>query len=293
MVSAMCHPYPINQIFSIFLEEGSRSRILLSVDKLRDYWTLQEQNENRPQESVPRQRAADMNVKRFTGPQAGSQKYDLITALSVAGLNGSPGFQTSMLRLVALVTARYNWARDELTVGQREMARMWSVDERTVKREIKRLTTAGILVQLRPGVRGRVAAYRLNITEINRLSAPVWDRVGPDFSERMAEQLPKPETPAETVVRVNFGQFTQDGPAKVEPADGPWGRVLSRLSMLEPSLYRSWFAGLRIVQVDGGVLRLTAPTAFVAQYIQTHHMRALLGAAQMEFQGLYRVEIGS
>ena len=88
-----------------------------------------------------------MDAKRFTGPQAGSQKYDLLTALAVAGLCGSPGFQTSMLRLIALVTARYNWARDELTVGQREMARMWSVDERTVKRELKRLTTAGVLVE--------------------------------------------------------------------------------------------------------------------------------------------------
>ena len=133
-----------------------------------------------------------MDAKRYTGPQAGSQKYDLLTALSVAGLSGSPGFQTSMLRLVALVTARYNWGRNELTVGQREMARLWSVDERTVKREIKRLTAASILLQLRPGVRGRVAAYRLNIAEIHRLSAPVWDRVGPDYADRMAQQAPPP-----------------------------------------------------------------------------------------------------
>ena len=62
-----------------------------------------------------------MSLKRFTGPAAGSQKYDLLTALAVAGLNGTPGFQTSMLRLVALVTARYNWARNELTVGQKDL----------------------------------------------------------------------------------------------------------------------------------------------------------------------------
>ena len=147
-----------------------------------------------------------MKTNRFTGPRAGALKYDLLTALAVAGLSGSPGFQTSMLRLVALVTARYNWARDELTVGQREMARMWSVDERTVKREIKRLTSADILLQLRPGVRGRVAAYRLNIAEIHRLSAPVWERVGPDFSERMVQHNPQAE--GDKVVHVAFPFLT-------------------------------------------------------------------------------------
>lgn len=236
-----------------------------------------------------------MDAKRFTGPQAGSQKYDLLTALSVAGLNGSPGFQTSMLRLVALVTARYNWARNELTVGQREMARLWSVDERTVKREIKRLTAAEILLQLRPGVRGRVAAYRLNIAEIYRLSAPVWERVGPDFSERMEAQQQTPEP--DKVVHVNFGPTVATPPTpEVGPAEGqgrPWERCLGRLARLEPSLHRNWFAGLRCEGVENGVLTLTAPSAFVAQYVQTHHMRLLMGAAQLEYPGLRRIDLQS
>ncbi|MBB95026.1 MAG: hypothetical protein CML68_10535 [Rhodobacteraceae bacterium] len=231
-----------------------------------------------------------MKTKRFTGPAAGSQKYDLLTALAVAGLSGSPGFQTSMLRLVALVTARYNWARDELTVGQREMARMWSVDERTVKREIKRLTTAKILLQLRPGVRGRVAAYRLNIDEIHRLSAPVWDRVGPDFSDRMAKAQPEPEAPLPKVVHVAFGQSAGGSEGQGARAE-PWGRVLARLAELEPNLHRNWFGGLTCLEDTGGVLRLRAPSAFVAQYVQTHHLRLVLGTAQLEFPGLRRIEI--
>ena len=44
-----------------------------------------------------------------------------------------------MLRLIALITARYNWQRDELSVGQSEMARIWGVHDRTVKREVRRL----------------------------------------------------------------------------------------------------------------------------------------------------------
>ncbi|ANT61995.1 hypothetical protein AYJ57_16240 [Salipiger sp. CCB-MM3] len=232
-----------------------------------------------------------MDFKRFTGPQAGSQKYDLLTAIAVAGLNGSPGFQTSMLRLVALVTARYNWRNDELTVGQREMARLWSVDERTVKREVKRLTKLEILLQLRPGVRGRVAAYRLNYAEIYRLSEPHWDKVGPDFSARMEVQQPQDAPPAEKVVRVDFAAARSAEP--VPPADTPWPRTLARLAQSDPGLYRSWFSGLALESFENGLLMLKAPSAFAAQYVLTHHMRPLHGMAQQEFPGLRRIEIGS
>lgn len=231
-----------------------------------------------------------MNTKRFTGPQAGSQKYDLLTAMAVAGLNGTAGFQTSMLRLVALVTARYNWSRNELTVGQREMARLWSVDERTVKREIKRLTAGSILMQLRPGVRGRVAAYRLNVAEIHRLSAPVWDRVGPDYSERMTRQAPSPEP--EKVVHVQFGLPADGNDAPDAGQGGPWSRTLSRLAALEPALHRNWFSMLQTSACDGGVLTLKAPSQFLAEYVRTHHMRLLLSTAQLEFPGLRRIEFG-
>lgn len=230
-----------------------------------------------------------MDAKRFTGPQAGSQKYDILTALSVAGLNGTAGFQTSMLRLVALVTARYNWSRDELTVGQREMARLWSVDERTVKREIKRLTAVDILMQIRPGVRGRVAAYRLNVAEIHRLSQPVWERVGPDYSDRMARQTPRKTS--ETVVRVDFSTGPKtDAPVPTGEA-APWARILGRLEKLEPGLFRHWFSCLAYTKIDAGVLILRAPSQFLAQYVETHHMRLLLGTAQLEILDLRRVEI--
>ncbi|MCT4370539.1 hypothetical protein CLG85_009485 [Yangia mangrovi] len=231
-----------------------------------------------------------MDFKRFTGPQAGSQKYDLLTALALAGLNGSPGFQTSMLRLVAIVTARYNWRNDELTVGQREMARLWSVDERTVKREIKRLTKTEILLQLRPGVRGRVAAYRLNYAEVYRLSAPHWENVGPDFSARMEVQQPEPATTGEKVVRVDFGARAADVAAPT-PGSGPWSRTLARLAQSDPGLHRSWFSGLVFDDFEQGLLLLKAPSAFAAQYVLTHHLRPLQGMAAQEFHGLRRIEI--
>jgi len=84
-----------------------------------------------------------LELRKLTGPQAGSLKYDLLTALSVVGLHGSPTLQCSMLRLSAMVTARYNWRLDEISIGQAELARIWGVNERTVKREMKRLTGQG------------------------------------------------------------------------------------------------------------------------------------------------------
>jgi len=228
-----------------------------------------------------------MEIKRFTGYQAGSQKYDLLTAISVAGLNGTPGFQCSMMRLIALITARYNWRTDELTVGQKEMARLWSVDERTVKREIKRLTDSNILLQLRPGVRGRVAAYRLNYAEIYRLSEPVWQNVGSDFVSRMETQSPKS---TEKVVHVQFGQ---ERPAAVEhegqDLQDPWGRALRRLSESEALLFESWYRELKFVETQDQTITLRAPSKFIAQYIQSHHLKPLLGAIQLEFGRIHKV----
>ncbi|WP_074739483.1 DnaA N-terminal domain-containing protein [Ruegeria halocynthiae] len=228
-----------------------------------------------------------MEIKRFTGNQAGSQKYDLLTAISVAGLSGTTGFQCSMMRLIALITARYNWRADELTVGQKEMARLWSVDERTVKREIKRLTDYKILLQLRPGVRGRVAAYRLNYAEIYRLSEPVWKNVGSDFSTRMETQAPKP---TEKIVHVQFGQ---DKPVAVEHEEhdhqDPWSRALQRLSESETLLFKSWYRDLQLVETRDQTITLRAPSKFIAQYIQSHHLKPLLGAIQLEFGRIQKV----
>lgn len=218
-----------------------------------------------------------MGANRLTGPGAGSEKYDLLTAMAVAGLSGGPQQQSTMLRLIALVTARYNWAADELSVGQREMAAMWSVDERTVKREIKRLTSAEILIQKRAGVRGRVAVYRLNLSQLYKLSEPVWRRVGPDFADRMDLRLPKPEP--QTVVRVDF-QNRQ--PARIPDQPDPWHRILHRLEQDNPTAAAAWFSKLQVRAQSETLLSLQAPTKFIAQYIQTHLLPSLTAAAQTE-----------
>lgn len=218
-----------------------------------------------------------MNVHRMTGPGAGAMKYDLLTSLTVAGLNGPPVFQTSMMRLTSLVTARYNWQHEELCVGQREMARMWSVNERTVKREIKRLTEAGLLICKRAGVKGRVATYRLSIQRIVELSEPCWALVGPDFEARMQASH------GAATVKVVALQDYEATPLKTGSAETPWARAMQRLSEEEPSIFQSWFAKVEFAGFEQGVLKLSAPTRFSERYIATHLMSQLTRAAEPEF----------
>lgn len=224
-----------------------------------------------------------MDPQRMTGPGAGVVKYDIVTSLSVAGLNGPPVFQTSMMRLISLVTARYNWQQDELCVGQREMARMWSVNERTVKREIKRLTEARVLICKRAGVKGRVARYRLNIQRIVELSQPCWALVGPDFEARMQARHGEP-----SVKVVALKDYVPD--TRPVAAESPWERTCQRLSETDPAMYQAWFAKVDFHGFEAGTLRLRVPSRFAERYIATHLMGPLAGAAEEMFGAVRKVE---
>jgi len=229
-----------------------------------------------------------MDAKKLTGPNAGSIKYDLITAMSVVGLAGKPTLQTSMTRLIALVTARYNWFRDEVTVGQRDIAKMWSVDQRTVKREMKRLVEAGILLKLRHGVRGRVAAYRLNYREIVNLTEPHWALVGPDFVERMSTLYPRS---AVKVVKVDFGKKPLDCNIPMTEDRTGWRKVRQFLRENDESIFQNWYSKLTFKSVTDSELILTAPNNFIAQYILTHLQSSLLLAAQEVLAKVDRIRI--
>lgn len=219
-----------------------------------------------------------MRPTRLTGPGAGAEKYDLLTALSVAGLSGTPTEQTSMLRLIALVTARYNWAQDELSMGHREMGQLWSVDERTAKRETKRLIDAGFLILKRKGARGRVSSYRLCIDRIYALSEPVWPQVGPDFKSRMAGRA-EPEK----VVKIDFTRTP--GP------DPRWETVLATLSAASPARVAAWYAKLRPLSWSEGLLTVETTSAYALQYIQTHLMAELMAALAAAYPGLRRCQL--
>lgn len=205
-----------------------------------------------------------MAVAQMTGQGASSRKYDILTAVGAAGLAGGATLQRLALRLIVLVTARYDWRANRLATGQREIASLWSVDERTVKREMARLREMGWLVLRRRAARGRVAEYGLGIDRILTDTAPHWAAVGRDLEARLSgEPVPAGTTP-------NVIAFPHpEGP-------GPWDRVMQHVAADAPTLYATWLRQLRVKELVDGSLRLEAPSRFHAMYVETHLALRLL-----------------
>ena len=216
---------------------------------------------------------------RPSGPGAGVVKYDIITALTVMSLRESQTVQTTILRLIALITARYNWKTDQVSVPQDDMARMWNVSDRTVKREIKRMQETGLLRCIRAGVRGRVGAYRLNYAHLSEISRSSWPAVGPDFDDRMQTYSGMSDA---KVLKVDFGARQVPPPELPPVSDDRWGRILEDLAQTDAANLRNWYMKLTLTRVEGHKVLLKAPSAFVAQFIQTHLSRALTAAVSRE-----------
>jgi hypothetical protein len=220
---------------------------------------------------VQQMRAVMLAVKPV-GRGAASRKYDIITALGAHALAQGKTDQRLALRLITLVTARYNWARDELAVGQREIARLWAVDERTVKREMARLRGMGWLAVARQGTRGRVTEYRLCIDRMLEDTRKAWAAVGPDFALRMDGQeagdrvVPLPARGAVPLPDVSSGS--------------EWALAQAVLHAEDPACYGSWLHALRRVERAGGRLVLAAPSRFHAVYVHTHLAERILLACQ-------------
>ncbi|WP_281968941.1 DnaA N-terminal domain-containing protein [Roseovarius nanhaiticus] len=228
-----------------------------------------------------------MQIRKPVGPMASARKYDLLTALGAFALARGKTEQRMTLRLMTLVTARYNWARDELAVGQRDIARLWSVDERTVKREMARLRGCGWLRVTRQGARGRVTQYSLDIGRILEDTQDQWPAIGPDFVHRLSGS--DPAAPSNVVpLRLPEG-------GAVPPPDlsggTEWALAQGVLHGENPATYKTWFAGLARLRRDGARLVLTAPSRFHGSYVQTHLSGALLAACRAVDAGIDEVVV--
>ncbi|GGE14038.1 hypothetical protein SAMN05421774_103258 [Gemmobacter megaterium] len=219
---------------------------------------------------------------RPVGRNAAALKYDLITALGAHGCAGDKHLQRLVLRLITVIVARYNWQSDELSVGQRELAQLWSVDERTVKREMARLRDLGWLVQRRPAARGRVAVHGLGLAAILQGTQGSWSNIGPDFTARMA--LPV-DPPAATGNVVSFPV-----PPRTE-GQGTWGAALQDLHLGRPDLCSTWFASLTVEAEEDGVWHLRAPSRFHASFVTTHHLAVLEAAMRKVDPGVRGVVV--
>ncbi|MCO8146074.1 hypothetical protein NHN26_12675 [Rhodovulum tesquicola] len=224
-----------------------------------------------------------MQLPRPVGREAASRKYDILSALMAFGLSRDKHAQRQVLRVMALITTRYNWQRDELSMGQAEIARLWSVDERTVKREMARLRAQGWLVLKRQGARGRVSTYGLDLNRMLEDTRPAWPRIGEDF-----------------IARVDPAAGAGQGGSNVVPlravpapmADGSvWGAAQERLHADDPATYGAWFHTLAEAGVEAGILTLAAPSRFHANYVATNLKEKLLSALRRVDPGLSDVRI--
>lgn len=220
-----------------------------------------------------------MRAKRLVGPEASSQKYDILTALGGYGLAAPSGTQRLVLRFVTLITARYNWREGSLSVGQREIARLWSVDERTVKREMAKLRALGWLTVETSARRGRVATYALDLDAIRASTRGAWSRVGGDFEARMGALVPEPRDDTVIPFPARDAARVAEEPATPEGAEA-WTRIRHRLRAEDPAIFANWFEALRCEGGAGEGLTLIAPSDFHASYIRTHFAERLIRAAR-------------
>lgn len=216
-----------------------------------------------------------MLVKKPVGSQAAAMKYDILSALGVHALSGDKHRQKLVLRMIALITTRYNWRNNELSMGREEIARLWSVNERTVKREMSRLRTMGWVIVKRPGARGRVTVYELDLKQMLLDTREAWQVIGPDFAERLgaAEQPPAPEVG--NVVPLRAAAPTPPVP---QDENDVWAIVQGALQQRDPELWASWFCHLEEEDRAGGCAILTAPSRFTADYIASQWQGRILAA---------------
>ena len=222
------------------------------------------------------------NIGSFNGPSAGAAKYDVITALLVMASQGEAEEARLALRLSLLITARFNWRKGVFAVGQKELARMWGVTERTVKREMAELRARGWIEVAVPAARGRVAEYRILFEHVLGETMPFWPAVGPDFAARLIG-APATEEPSNVVPLRSA--------AMPAPQDGLWGAVATRLKKQDPAIYEAWFAQLVFVDTVNGVLTLLAPTKFLADYVGTHFHGRVLAATLAEDRSIRDVKV--
>ena len=209
-----------------------------------------------------------MHGLKAVGAGAAAKKYDILSAMMAMALHKGGTDERRILRLMSLITTRYNWRTETLVMGQAEIARLWDVDTRTVKREMAVFRDLGWIVVKRAGARGRVGAYGINFDRILKASAPFWPAIGSDFEDRAVPMIAAPDP---TVIKVNFAKPT--GP-------GAWPEIAAMLAKDNAEVYQNWISKLAFKGIEGTTLVLAAPSEFLARYVGTHHQTWILRVAR-------------
>lgn len=216
------------------------------------------------------------------GPGASAIKYDILTALLVTASQGEPSRARLALRLSLVITARYNWRSGRFAVAQKELARMWGVTERTAKREMAAMRTLGWVRVAVPAARGRVAQHEIMIARLMQDSMPLWESVGPDYAARMSGT---PEQSQSNVVPL------RPEPTAPHESGTIWAEASAQLAQSDAAVHRAWLSQLVTADEGEGGLTLMAPSAFAAQYVQTHHAARVLAAVALVAPDIRTVRI--
>jgi chromosomal replication initiator protein len=81
---------------------------------------------------------------------------------------------------------------------------------------------------------------------------------------------------------------------QVQEASGSehWNRVKKRLrAELGEDVFTSWFARVDFEDHANGIVRLSVPTRFLKQWIQSHYLERLIGLWQRECEDVLRIEL--
>ncbi len=224
-----------------------------------------------------------MQLPRPVGREAASRKYDILSALMAFALSKDKHVQRQVLRVMALITTRYNWQRDELTMGQGEIARLWSVDDRTVKREMARLRVQGWLVLKRQGARGRVSVYGIDLNRMLEDTRPAWALIGEDFITRLEPDGTMGQGVSNVVPLRAVLPPVLDGTV--------WAIAQAGLQAEDAATYGAWFHALTDAGLEANVLTLAAPTRFHATYVTTNLKERLLAALRRADPSIREVRV--
>lgn len=231
------------------------------------------------------------------GREAPVAKYDILAAIGVAAFGKSRLAKDLAHRLTVLIVARYNWAADELSIGRQQLAKLWNVDERRVKRLVAELKNHGILTIKRAGVRGRVTTYRLGVEAIADLTRPFWARLGTDIQARLEANFPPRHTPHDDALERPGLMEPSKKDAEIEgggtvrsPATEPVLRALRKEIPGAP--FVRWFSRID-VEASAGRLVLRAPSKFIADYIETHFGDRLNRIGRSIYPDISRVELAT
>jgi len=224
-----------------------------------------------------------VQVMKPVGRDAATKKYDILSALLAHGLRQDKHRQRLIMRLMALITTRYNWQRDELTMGQTEIAKLWAVDTRTVKRDMAKLRALGWLVEKRGAARGRVAMHWIALDQIMVDTKPAWAAIGPDFVARVQPEA-IPDGQGANVVPLR--------PVAAPVSDGSlWAEAQRVFHEQDAAGYAAWVEKLEVVEMAEGVLRLIAPSRFHARYVATNLSERLLVILRRIDPSVNKVEV--